>query len=128
MPIGELWVAHPLFPWIMIILAWWVLCSTVVIARNYVLIRRLERHNKLLQKMVAEGVRLAKQTAAIESRIPISKSIEHTEERTSELCSEQNGIRIEEPEAAAIEEAVENGDDFTVAENEDKERAGARST
>lgn len=123
MSIGELWIAHPLFPWIMIVLAWWVLCSTIVMARNYVLICRLERHNQWLRETAARvegGVRnLAKQIA-------IPKSIERTEECTSELRSEQSGVRIEEPEPAAIEEADEDYGDG--AANEAKERTGARST
>lgn len=132
MSIGELWIAHPLFPRIMMVLAWWVLCSTIIMGRNYVLIRRLERHNKLLQEMAAEGVRgvgnLAKQITVIQGRIPIPKPIGRTEERASEFCSEQSGVRTEEPEPAAIEEADEDGDEFAVAKNEAKERTGARST
>lgn len=54
MNIGELWVAHPLFPRLMIILTAWVGFSTVVMIHNWVRIRRLERHNKLLQEARCE--------------------------------------------------------------------------
>jgi len=42
MNLGELWIAHPLFPWIMGILAWWVMCSTIVMARSWTRIKKLE--------------------------------------------------------------------------------------
>lgn len=57
MTICELWITHPLYPGLMIILALWVGCSTVAIFRNWVLILRLKKHNKLLHKLVVEGVK-----------------------------------------------------------------------
>ena len=128
MTTGELWVAHPLFPWIMIVLGWWVLCSTAVMVRNYRLIRRLEQHNKLLQAIVMEGIgHLAKQIRAIQDGIPILKPLGREKERTSELLSRETRVQIEEPEPAAIEEADEVGDHIAVTTSKDTERAGVRS-
>ena len=127
MTTGELWVAHPLFPWLMIILSWWVLCSTAVMVRNWVRLRRLERHNKLLQKMLVEGVEsVARRTTAIENRI--LKPIPSEEECPSELRSEEAGIRIAEQSAAAVEETEENGDYVATRECEDQKRARVGST
>lgn len=92
MNIGELWVAHPFFPWLMIILAAWVGSSTAAQVRNWVKIRSLERHNKLLQKMVENFAEQAKQT-------------------DSERCSEEPAAAIEEwedhPETTATREATQ---------------------
>lgn len=67
MSIGELWVAHPFFTWLVIILALWVAFSTAVMVRNWVHILRLKQHNKLLQEMVIEGVgSIAKRITVIE--------------------------------------------------------------
>ena len=127
MTIGELWVAHSLFPWIMMILAWWVLCSTAVMVRNWMRLRRLERHNKLLQEMVVEGVgSLAKRVTVIENRISILKPIPSEEECPSEPG--EAGIRVAEQPAAIEEEAEENGDNVATRECEDQKRAGVGST
>lgn len=129
MSIGELWIAHPLFPWIMITLALWVACSTIVMVRNWALICRLERHNKLLQEMLVAGIRnVAKQIRSIQDRIPILKPVRREEKRTSELCSGETGIRTEEQPAPEIEETNENGDDLAATESENAERESVRST
>lgn len=49
---GEAWVVHPFFPWLMVILSWWIVCSTAVQVRNWIRLRRLEKHNKILQEMI----------------------------------------------------------------------------
>lgn len=90
MSTGELWVEHPLFPWLIIVLAWWVLCSTVVMVRNWVRLRKLERHNKSLIERVDN---LARQY----------QSNRYKEDYTGELRSGEAGIRITEESAAAIE-------------------------
>lgn len=117
MTTGELWVAHPLFPWIMIILAWWVGCSTAVMVRNWVRICKLERHNKLLQEMLVEGV------GSIARRVTAAEIFASEGERRLR----ERRIRSEEPEPAAIEEA-ENGDYIAVDENKDTAGTGIRST
>lgn len=96
MNIGELWVAHPLFPWLMIVLALWVGFSTTAQVRNWVRIRRLERHNKSLQETVEN----------------IAKQVEQT--NSDERC-------FEEP-AAAIEEWETNSPNTIIAETS-KEKA-----
>ncbi len=128
MSVGELWVEHPFFPWLMIILALWVGFSTAVMSRNWFRIRKLERHNKLLQEMTVEGVgNLAGQVRTIQNRYA-NRPVECEEERTSEFCSGETGIRSEEPAPTAIEEADENRDHITVTEYEDQERESVRST
>ncbi len=42
MAIGELWIAHPIFPWIMIILALWVSVATILIVRMWNKVKLLE--------------------------------------------------------------------------------------
>lgn len=124
MNIGELWVAHPLFPWLMIILAAWVGFSTAAQVRNWMRIRKLEQHNKLLQEMVVGGVGyIARQVKGIQ---PESSGRE--EECTSELCSGKNGIRTEEQPAAAIEETDEDWNLDSPAGSKNTERAKSRNT
>lgn len=101
MNIGELWVAHPFFPWLMIILAAWVGFSTATQVRNWVRIHRLERHNKSLQEIVEN----------------IAKQVEQAD--SEERCPE-------EP-AAAIEE-WETDPPNTIAAETSKERASAQTS
>lgn len=101
MSIAESWVANPIVPWLITILVLWIIFSTMVQARNWFRIRKLERHNKLLQEMLVEGVgNVARRITFIENRIPILKS---------------NGIRPEEQPAAAIEETIEDWDEQPVS-------------
>lgn len=126
MTTGELWITHPFLPWLMIVLAWWVLCATVVMVRNWVRLRRLEQHNKLLQDMVVEGVgSLARRVKSIERT---SQPVESPAECPSELRSGEAGIRITEEPAAAIEETEENGDNVATRECEDQKRESVRGT
>lgn len=123
MSVGELWVAHPLFPWLMIVLAMWVGSATIVMIRSWIYIRKLQRHNKLLQEMVVEGV------GNLARRIKKSHPVTSEEECSDELCSGKAGIRIEEQPAPAIEEADEDWDessDDTCDADQVKERAGSR--
>mgnify|MGYP001567098864 CR=1 FL=1 len=45
--VGEIWVQHPLFPWILIILCLWVICSTMIHLRSWRKIQRLEGVNRI---------------------------------------------------------------------------------
>lgn len=112
MTTGELWVEHPLFPWLMTVLAWWILCSTAVMVRNWVRLRKLERHNKLLIEKIDN---LDRQY----------QSIRREEECSSELYLGKAEIRIAE-EPAAIEETDEDRDNVPTSEceNQERERVG----
>ncbi len=50
MSIGEQWVANPIFPWIVIILTLWIVLSSVVQARNWFRLRKLEENIKSASK------------------------------------------------------------------------------
>jgi len=56
MNVGELWVANPAFPWLVVILALWITISTISQSRNWSRIRKLEkeigraRENKIRTK------------------------------------------------------------------------------
>lgn len=112
MNIGEAWVAHLLFPWIVMILAFWVGCSTILLVRIWVKIRRLENQRKIV----------AKRIKPIRGK-PVFKRIRREKKCLCKLCSEKSRVRIEEPKPAAIEEENEDGEHFSVVESEDKERA-----
>lgn len=118
MTIGELWVIHPLFPWIMAILAFWVGCSTILMVRIWVKIRKLESQN------IVKRIRTIHRSQGI----PILKRVRRKKKRSSKFRSRKSRIRIKEPEPAAIEETKEDGNNFSVAESENKERAGVGST
>lgn len=118
MTIGELWVAHPIFPWIMAILSFWVGCSSILIVRIWVKIRKLEKQN------VARRIKTIQKSRGI----AIHKRIRRKKKCSCKLCSGKNRVRIEEPEPAAIEETEEDGYDFSLVENKDKERTGVGST
>jgi len=48
MSLGEAWVAHPIFPVLVVILAFWVGTFTIVLVRNWNRIQRLEQMIKTL--------------------------------------------------------------------------------
>jgi len=106
MNVGELWVAHPIFPWLVLILGFWVMLSTIVQARSWFFIRKLEQHNKLLQIMLLEGIgSVVKRFTAIENR-----------------------IRSKEQQAAATEETVEDWDDESASGSQNSTRAESPSS
>lgn len=119
MSVGELWIAHPLFPWIMIVLAGWVGFSTIVMVRNWTQIRKMNSLLETETKIIAK-------IEVIQDRI--LKSLGREEKRSSKLCSGKSGIRIEEQPAAAIEETEGDGNNIAITTSEDTERAGVRST
>lgn len=89
---GELWVAHPFFPWLVIILAAWVGFSTAAQVRNWVRIRRLERHNKLLQEMVENFVK-PEQTNPEKRCFEEPAAVEEWEDSPDTVTAETNSER-----------------------------------
>lgn len=134
MSVGELWVGHPLFPYLVIILASWVLCSTIVIVRNWVLIFRLKRHNKLLQDMVVEGISgISKRVKKIEENPDWSGSDTgqgFLKEADSSESQNEESARIPDTtsEPAPTEEVRANGDHVATTGEEKTQRAESRSS
>ena len=116
MSVGELWVANPLFPWIVLILTAWVVTSIAVQVRNWIRICKLERTNKFLQEMIMGGVhglsqRILEVKEEQSRRSSKSRSRRRKKRNKPESGdSQEHRIQFEEPEPAAIEEIGEGSD------------------
>ncbi|MHA2279767.1 MAG: hypothetical protein ACXAC5_02570 [Promethearchaeota archaeon] len=114
MTTGELWVEHPIYPWLIVILAIWVGVSTIAQIRNWMHIRRLEHHNRLLQSLVTEGVgNVARQLNSIKEKFDRSRKNSRCKRRkksrTEQVCAKGDRVRSKMEEPAAAEEIRENG-------------------
>lgn len=68
MNVGELWVKAPIFPFLLVILAFWVGTSSILMWRMWYRINDLKKHNTL-QKLMMEGTHnLRNQTSQLRSK------------------------------------------------------------
>ncbi len=112
MSVGELWVQSPIFPWLLMILTFWVGTSTILMWRMWFKIKNLQNHNKLLQELMMGGIsglkeQINNQTNQGRKRSKFRRT-RSKEKYTGKLCTKRRRIPSEERKPENNTETREN--------------------